>query len=129
MALNSIPARIRASPPMLRCRSNDIWSRSGRSMCRGTAGASATTRSRAKLSPPSIISRTAYGLQAVEISKPTGIGMIRPAQPQDLQPFANRQVGMGGLRFDLRADDIADQTVHLRSDPRVVSRIPPGPSP
>ena len=51
--------RIRAPPPMSRCRSSGTWSRSSRSTCRGTAEASGTTRSRAKLSPPSTIARTA----------------------------------------------------------------------
>src|SRR6056297_2683756 len=34
---------------------------------------------------------------------------------------------MGGLRLDPGADDIADEAVHRRRDPRVVPRIPPGP--
>lgn len=53
--------------------------------------------------------------------------MIGPAQPQHLKPFAHRAVGMGGLRFDPRADDIADQAVHCCRDPRVVARIPSRP--
>lgn len=52
--------------------------------------------------------------------------MVCPAQPEHLQPFAHRPVGMCGLRLDPGADDIANQTVHRRRDPRVVPRIPPG---
>ena len=68
-----------------------------------------------------------HGLQPVEIRKPVGGGVISPAQPQRLQPFAHSSVGMGGLRLDPGANDIAHQAVHRRSDPWVVPRIPPGP--
>ena len=68
-----------------------------------------------------------HGLQPVEIRQPVRGGVIGPAQPERLQPLAHRPVGMGGLRLDPGADDIADQAVHRRRDPRVVPRIPPGP--
>jgi hypothetical protein len=68
-----------------------------------------------------------HGLQPVEIREPVRGGMISPAQPEPLQPLAHGPVGMGGLRLDPGADDIADQAVHGRRDPRVVPRIPPGP--
>ena len=68
-----------------------------------------------------------HGLQPVEIREPVRGGAIRPAQPERLQQFAHRPVGMGGLRLDPGADDIADQAVDRRCDPRVVPRIPPGP--
>ena len=64
----------------------------------------------------------------VEIRQPVRSGMIGPAQPERLQPLAHRRVGMGGLWLDPGADDIADQAVHRHRDPRVVPRIPPGPS-
>ncbi|GGM00458.1 hypothetical protein GCM10011534_22870 [Pseudooceanicola nanhaiensis] len=67
------------------------------------------------------------GLQPVEIGQPIRGGVIRPTQPERLQPFAHRAVGMGGLRLDPGANDIADQAVDRRRDPRVVPRIPPGP--
>lgn len=54
--------------------------------------------------------------------------MIGPTKPQNLQPLAHRPVGMRGLRFDARADDIAEEAIHRRRDPRVVARIPPSPS-
>lgn len=57
----------------------------------------------------------------------TRISMVRPAQPERLKSLAHRTVWMGGLRFDPGADDIADQAVHRRRNPRVVARIPPGP--
>ncbi len=66
-------------------------------------------------------------LQLIEIRQPARIGMIGPAQPQHLQPFAHGPVRMSGLRLDPRADDIAHQTVHSRRDPWVVPRIPSGP--
>ena len=68
-----------------------------------------------------------HGLQPVEIRQTIRGGVIGPAQPERLQPLAHRPVGMGGLRLDPGADDIADQAVHRRRDPRVVPRIPPGP--
>ena len=54
--------------------------------------------------------------------------MIGPAQPERLQLFAHRAVRMSGLWLDLRPDDIADQAVNRRRDPRIVPRIPPGPA-
>ena len=41
----------------------------------------------------------------------------------------HRAVGMGGLRLNPRADDIADEAVHRRRDPRAVPRIPPAAPP
>ncbi len=63
----------------------------------------------------------------IEIRQPARIDKVSPTQPQHLQPLAHRPVGMGRLRLDPRADDIAHQTVHRRRDPWVVPRIPPGP--
>jgi len=68
-----------------------------------------------------------HGLQPVEIRQPIRRGVIGPAHPERLQPFAHRAVGMGQLRFDPGADDIADEAVHRRRDSRIVPRVPPGP--
>jgi hypothetical protein len=122
-----MPARIRGPPPISRCRSIGTCSRSRSSRWSGWAEASLATRSRAKLSPLSTIARTAMACRPVEIGQPIRGGVIRPAQPERLEAPADRPVGMGGLRLDPGADDIADQAVHRRRNPRVVPRIAPGP--
>jgi hypothetical protein len=42
-----------------------------------------------------------------------------------LQLLAHGAVGVGGLRLDARADDIANQGIYRRRDPGVVPRVPP----
>ena len=62
-----------------------------------------------------------------EFREPVQGGVIGPAPPERLKPFTHRAVGTERLRLVSSTDNIADEAVYRRHDPRVVPCIPPGP--